>query len=261
MKEMLFLHSDFGLVKSVLINLVSNAIKFTQQGSVMVSVRRRGTDALFQIWDTGIGIPEEALPCIFDEFYQVDNPQRDRNSGLGLGLSIVRRTLELLGSEIKCCSRPGHGTVFEFRLPLHKGAQPPAAEPAPASADDLICVRGKRFMVVEDDLLVSQATRACLEGMGAEVRVFHQAEAALKHALSEAADYYLVDYMLGGEMDGIQFLNQLQEQTFVPVKAVLMTGDTSSLFILHSENFAWQVLYKPLHIPELLASLGLRKGT
>lgn len=261
MKEMLFLHSDFGLVKSVLINLVSNAIKFTQQGSVMVSVRRRGTDALFQIWDTGIGIPEEALPCIFDEFYQVDNPQRDRNSGLGLGLSIVRRTLELLGSEIKCCSRPGHGTVFEFRLPLHKGAQPPAAEPAPASADDLICVRSKRFMVVEDDLLVSQATRACLEGMGAEVRVFHQAEAALKHALSEAADYYLVDYMLGGEMDGIQFLNQLQEQTFVPVKAVLMTGDTSSRFILHSENFAWQVLYKPLHIPELLASLGLRKGT
>lgn len=261
MKDTLVLYSDSGLLKSVLMNLISNAIKFTPQGGIMVSVRRRGSDALFQVWDTGIGIPEEALDYIFDEFYQVDNPQRDRNSGLGLGLAIVRRTLELLGSEIKCHSRPGRGTVFEFRLPLDECSKPLVAETKDDGVGEQVSVIGKRFVVVEDDLLVSQAIFSCLEGMGAEVRVFHRAEEALEHAEREVADYYLVDYMLGGVMDGIEFLHLLRERSQRPIKAVLMTGDTSSNFIIRSESFAWPVLYKPLHVPELLTCLGLHRGT
>lgn len=263
MKTQLELSSDFGLIKSVLMNLLANAIKFTPQGGVMVSVRRRGNTALFQVWDTGIGIQDEALDYIFDEFYQVNNPQRDRTSGLGLGLAIVRRTLELLGSEISCRSRPGRGTVFSFALPLADFAS--KAPPLPVQsgvieATTRVAVTGKKFIVVEDDLLVAQATQSCLEGMGAGVRVFHQAEIALQQALAEPADYYLVDYMLGGTMDGIEFLNQLGKQSADPVNAVLMTGDTSSRFIHRSANFAWPVLYKPVHVPELLAKLGVRSG-
>jgi len=85
MKETLFVHSDIGLLKSALINLVANAIKYTSKGALLISARRRGGNVLFQVWDTGIGISEEYVEHIFDEFYQIGNSQRDRANGLGLG--------------------------------------------------------------------------------------------------------------------------------------------------------------------------------
>ncbi len=118
MREPLVVRSDIGLVKSVLMNLVSNAIKFTSRGAILVSARRRGDNVLFQVWDTGMGIQAENIEQIFDEFYQVDNPQRDRSRGLGLGLSIAKRALTLLGGKITCRSQSGHGSVFEFLLPF-----------------------------------------------------------------------------------------------------------------------------------------------
>jgi PAS domain S-box-containing protein len=110
-KERLAVRSDIGLLKSILMNLVFNAIKFTDQGAILVSARRRGGEVLFQVWDTGTGIPEEYIEHIFDEFYQVNNPQRDRTSGLGLGLPIAKRALALLGEKITCRSRVGRGFV------------------------------------------------------------------------------------------------------------------------------------------------------
>lgn len=259
MNEQLIVHSDIGLLKSVLMNLVSNAIKFTTTGAVMVSTRRRGSDVLFQVWDTGIGIPARDLNNIFDEFYQVDNPQRDRTSGLGLGLSIVKRTLALLGSEISCHSRIGRGTVFEFKLPIASSddlaSQAKPAIELPERRDYALLAKGMQFIVVEDDALVSQATKSLLEVLGAKVDCFHSAELALLHADIERADYYLVDYMLGGMLSGIEFLNKLRLTSSKPIKAVLMTGDTSSNFIRESTDFEWPIQYKPVNVPDLLSSL------
>src|SRR5512135_709276 len=158
LNERLVVRGDMGLLKSVLMNLVSNAIKFTTQGSILVSARRRGGDVLFQVWDTGIGIPEEFLAKIFDEFYQVHNPQRDRTKGLGLGLAISKRALSLLGGEITCRSRKGRGSVFEFRLPLDDtpdgAAQRATLCETPEDFDKDLFARGKHFVVVEDDKLV-----------------------------------------------------------------------------------------------------------
>jgi len=103
-------------------------------------------------------------------------------------------------------------------------------------------VRGKRFVVVEDDELVAEALGKALLGMGAKVKLFHRAEVALNHSNIEDADYYIVDYMLGGALNGIEFLEQLRQKLNKPVHAVLMTGDTSSSFIRAAATHDWPVV-------------------
>jgi signal transduction histidine kinase len=109
---------DRKLLQSLLRNLIGNAIKYTAQGGVLVAIRRRGQQVVIQVWDTGIGIAPEHMGMIYDEYFQVANPERDQAKGLGLGLAIARRLANLLKTEIVCRSRPGRGSVFEFSLPL-----------------------------------------------------------------------------------------------------------------------------------------------
>jgi CheY-like chemotaxis protein len=258
-REPLAIHSDIGLLKSVLMNLVSNAIKFTSQGGVLIGIRPRGDEALIQVWDTGMGIKAEHLEQIFDEFYQIGNPQRDRGQGLGLGLSIARRALTLLGRNISCRSQFGRGSVFEFRLPLEcapgKAANTSAAETAHDDAADTTFVADRRFVVVEDDALVAQALVNVVEGMGGKAVWFYNAEDALRHAQEDSADFYIVDYMLGGALNGIQFLNRLRLKLGRPISAVLMTGDTSPSFMRDAADLHWPVLHKPAQTSRLIASL------
>jgi len=260
MKESLVMRSDIGLVKSILMNLVSNAIKFTPQGAILVSARRRGGEVLFQVWDTGMGISRDNIAHIYDEFYQIDNPQRDRTRGLGLGLAIVKRSLLLLGGKITCRSRIGRGTVFDLRFPLNETPieAPPQAvadtSQEKATAADTFA-RNKRFILVEDDALVSQAMVGLLEGMGGEVKHFYSAEDALRHADLGYANYYISDYMLGGKLNGIQFLNQVRQRLGRPINGVLMTGDTSPAFIAESTDCAWTILHKPINLSRLIFSL------
>lgn len=259
MKETLVVLSDTGLLNSVLRNLVSNAIKFTSKGAIFISARKRGGDVLFQVWDTGVGIADEHIEHIFDEFYQINNPQRDRTSGLGLGLAIAKRAMSLLGGNIACRSQLGHGTVFEFRLPsdnISRGGEPQAAAlTSRRDAINLSFVQGKRFVVVEDDLLVAQALTQSLEGLGGEVKCFHNAEDALHHANTMRADCYIADYMLSSTLNGLQFLNLLRQKLGKPINATLVTGDTSTSFIREAENCDWPVLHKPVSTFKLIASL------
>lgn len=257
--EALFVRSDINLLQSVLMNLVSNAIKFTAQGGILVSARKRGSDVLFQVWDTGSGIKSEHLEKIFDEFYQVDNPQGDRARGLGLGLSIVKRALLLLGQKITCRSQYRRGSVFGFRLPLdvesHELRQQDIAATPKEDIDPTAFIRGKRFVVVEDDPLVAEALCKTLLGMGGEVTLFDSAEVALNHANIGEADYYIVDFMLGGSLNGMQLLNLLCQKRKQQVKAVMMTGDTSPIFVRAAVNCAWPVHHKPVAMDKLISSL------
>lgn len=262
-RETLAVHGDIGLVKSVLVNLVSNAIKYTSRGAILISVRRRGTDAWFQVWDTGVGIPNEFIKRIFDEFYQINNPQRDRTRGLGLGLSIARRALSVMGGEITCRSQVGRGTVFGFRLPLEnlpRGAVWHAAVGAAREEPlDASFARGKRFVLVEDDSLVAQAMVNLLEGIGGEVKRFHNAEDVLSHPGIADVDCFISDYMLAGAQNGIQLLNQLRQKLGRPINAVLMTGDTSPAFMVELTDCAWTVLHKPVKLTDLMSSLMAQK--
>ncbi|HZW24319.1 MAG TPA: ATP-binding protein [Gallionella sp.] len=259
-KERLVVHSDIGLVNSVMMNLVSNAIKFTSNSPILVSARRRRNEVLFQVWDTGVGIPQEFIGQIFDEFYQIDNPQRDRTRGLGLGLSIVKRALALLNSEIGCRSLVGRGSVFEFSLPLDiqtiETGRRNDTETAPAETDVKSFVQDKRFVVLDDDMLVAQAMVALLEEMGGDVTCFHNPEDALLHPGIEHTDYFIVDYMLGNSLNGIQFLNRVRQKLGHPIRAVLMTGDTSAAFIREAASCDWPALHKPVNILRLKSALA-----
>ena len=260
----LILRTDIGLLKSVLSNLISNAIKYTLHGSILVSARPRDGKVLFQIWDTGIGIADDQIEKIFDEFYQVKNPQRDRASGLGLGLAIVKRALALLDGDVTCRSRFGYGSVFGFHLPVVSTANERVPNSGASETVEFAAsrsfVRGKYFVVVEDDLLVADALRKTLEMMGGKVACFDNAEHALQHPNIGNADCYIVDYMLPGEVDGISFLLGLREQQHKPVCAVMMSGNTSSSFIRQSEQFDWPVLHKPVNISQLIARLDEQYG-
>ena len=258
-QERLRVHSDIGLLKSVLMNFISNAMKFTSQGGILVSARKRGDEVLFQVWDTGIGIAQENLDQIFDEFFQIDNPQRNRSSGLGLGLSIAKRALSLLDTQVSCRSILGRGSVFGFCQPIDNSSVESTARnasfAATAESDVAAFVHSKAFVILEDDELVGSALLDLLTGMGGKVRLFNNGEDALLQADIGLADYYLVDYMLGGELDGIQFLERLKSKSNNSIVAVLMTGDTSPAFMHVGNASNWPILHKPTAITNVIAAL------
>lgn len=255
----LAVHSDGHLVKSVLMNLISNAIRYTNHGSVLVSARRVGDRVRFQVWDTGVGIDAAHRDRIFDEFYQVDNPQRDRSQGLGLGLSIVRRALDLLGARIECRSRSGHGTMFSFSLPRAEICIPQPQEwRLPESSErkpDATTLSGALVLLVEDDMMVAEAMINYLEQIGARVSHHVDAESALIWSLTERFDYVVADYMLAGKLNGMAFLRQLQERESQRIKAVLLTGDTSATTLKQAAQLPWPLLHKPVEMVRLLALL------
>jgi signal transduction histidine kinase len=119
--------TDRVLAKRMCRNLVHNAFRYTQKGGILVGCRRRSNRILIQVYDTGPGIPADKLQMIFEDFYQLDNPSRDKTKGLGLGLSIVQRTAHLLGQNVWVASRLGRGSVFSITLPL--AALPELAAP------------------------------------------------------------------------------------------------------------------------------------
>ncbi|MGC2166937.1 MAG: PAS domain S-box protein [Gallionella sp.] len=259
MAKTLAIRSDIGLLQSVLMNLVGNAIKFTVTGGVLVSVRRRADDLLFQVWDTGIGIKNEEIDNIFEEFYQIDNTQRDRANGLGLGLSIVQRALSLLGGEIKCSSRIGKGSVFGFSLPLYLYPVDKLERISSPATEAIICpvtfFSGKRIVVVENDVLVAEALVNALERSGGVVNLFSNAEAGLSDSCILQADYFIVDFMLDGNISGSEMLNMLGRKCGRRVNGVLVTSDTSPAFAHQAINCPWPILHKPFNISTLISHI------
>lgn len=256
----LIVRTDIALLQSVLMNLVSNAIKFTARGGILVSARPRAGKVLLQVWDSGIGIAETNLPHLFDEFYQVDNRQRNREAGLGLGLSICQRAMHLLGGEVACRSRLGRGSVFALSLPLNGGQDEIgrlSGNKAPRPLGDEMLFKDKRIVVLEDDTLVAAGLIKLLRELGGNVRHFEHAEAALRDEGALGADFYIVDYALGGELSGLGFLQAVQQKSDAPIRAVVLTGETSSQFILGVSASPWPVLHKPVNFAKLADKLNL----
>ncbi len=256
-RDSLAIFCDDNLLLTLLRNLVSNAVKYTSRGGVLVGVRRRKDHALIQVWDTGIGIAPEQADSIFEEYFQVDNPQRDRAKGVGLGLAIVKRLSKLLGIEVRLRSRLGKGSLFELYVPLANESDVQAqAIPASTTPQTVASARfsGKRIVVVEDDAIVADAIKFSLEIAGAHVTHFSTAEDVLGSAEAMAADHYISDFRLPG-MNGLQLLNAIQTRSAVPIKAVLLTGNTSPEQMAITQSSHWKVLIKPVNLPKLLSAM------
>lgn len=258
-RKNLALFTDKNLLLTILRNLIGNAVKYTNQGGILVSIRQRDNRALIQVWDTGIGISPEQLDLIFDEYFQANNSERNRAKGAGLGLAIVKRVSEALGNRVSCRSRLGRGSVFEFSLPLTQsmGEQVmPVQSSASNMGSALSRLVGKRIMVIEDDAMAATALKSLLEAYGMQVIHFSNAEEALGYAEAMEADHYISDYHLPG-MDGLQLLDAIQTKSAEPIKAVILTGNTSLDQIAITQSSRWKVLSKPFALPELLSAMEL----
>jgi anti-sigma regulatory factor (Ser/Thr protein kinase) len=199
------------LVERILRNLVSNAVRYTDRGRILVGCRRRGLRIAVQVWDTGAGIALDEQERVFQEYYQIGNPERDRSKGLGLGLAIVRRLAELLDCELKLRSEPGRGSCFEVTLPLARD-MPIGVEPSPESGMSALA-RGP-IVVVDDEQAIRQATVSLLAGWGFEVVAAGSCDEAIERLSASPSRPNLIisDYRLRGDENGLGAIERLRSE-------------------------------------------------
>ncbi|GAA0581744.1 ATP-binding response regulator [Caenispirillum bisanense] len=252
--------SDPMLLRRVLGNLVVNAISYTRRGGLVVGARRRGQSVRLEVWDSGIGIPPDQLDLIFQEFYQVGNPARERREGLGLGLAIVDRACRALGHPVEVKSRVGRGSVFAVTVPA-------ALEPAAPAAADLAAavaagqppapVLGGTVAVVEDDPAVRRALVSLLQDW--QCTVIAAANGAdLLAALAEARarpDVVIADLRLPGGMDGLAVAAAVSAELGHAVPALVVTGDTDPDRLRATLAAGCMLLHKPIDVGDLHGAL------
>ena len=250
-------HSDPSLVEQILRNLLSNAIKYTDQGHVLLHcVHDQGNLVRIEVLDTGIGIPADQIPLIYDEFYQVGVPTNSTRDGYGLGLSIVQRLVKLLRLGFDVRSEVGKGSVFAVLLPAATGSVPGAIERPQDEVRRTQQLGRTHILLVEDDRGVRDATRLLLKVEGYRVTAAGSLGEALEAARADATiDMLLTDYHLGNGETGIQLITAFREVVGKPVKAVLMTGDTSSAVRDLPLDARVRIASKPIKAEELLALL------
>jgi signal transduction histidine kinase len=251
----LYLLSDPVLVERILRNLVANALRYTPAGGVVVGARRRGDDASIEVWDTGVGIPPDQQERVFEEFYQLANPERSSKKGLGLGLSIVKRLANLLGAPVTLRSVPGKGSVFRVRLPLgmRPSGEAERSRKAAASPGDL---SGRTVVVVEDDASTLEGMRVLLEGWGAEVIAGASVAEAMQRlaALARAPDLIVADYRLREGAVGTQAVAVVRDRFGSPIPAIIVTGSTSPAHVEEAKSVGAHLLLKPV-MPAKLRTL------
>ncbi|TAL26307.1 MAG: hybrid sensor histidine kinase/response regulator [Aquabacterium sp.] len=265
--EQHFAHADPVLVERVLRNLVSNAIRYTEDGGLLVSCRRRGDKLLVQVWDSGIGISESALPRIFEEFYQVNTGrplEAHHRKGLGLGLAIVKRLADLMDAPLTVRSRVGHGTTFSLVIPV--GKQPRMQSVSISSkAPTGLTLNGKFIVIVEDEPAVKEGLHVLIKGWGAEVESFDTVAKATTWAqvTSRKPDLLIVDFRLPEQQTGIDAIKVIRER-FGHVAAIMVTGSTMVGHEDEARKNDFHILLKPV-VPNKLRAivafkLGMRQG-
>ncbi len=258
-----WLKTDADLLLRVLTNFVDNALKYTRRGGILVSARPRGDRLRLAVWDTGLGIAPEHLPHVFDEFYQVDNPQRDVARGLGIGLAIVKRLVDLLGGEVGVRSRQDHGSVFWVDLPRRPPAPAapalaPTATPAPAAIDTTeLPLVPPRVLLLDDEQPVGEAVRMWLAPYCERIEITTRLSDACAQvrATPEDFDAFIVDFRLADPQDGIQATAELRQLAGRRVPTILVTGDTDPERVRAAYASDLVVMFKPVQPEVLLRTL------
>ncbi|MBP2311943.1 PAS domain-containing protein [Azospirillum soli] len=250
------LMTDAPLLERILRNLVSNAIRYTESGKVLVGCRRRGDVLRIEVHDTGPGIPPEDQRRVFEEFFQLANPARQRDGGHGLGLAIAKRTADLLNHPLGLDSTPGRGSCFQVSVPL-AGTSAFPGQAVTASAAKPSGATRKRVWVVEDDPLVSAAMALVLDELGCDVVSVESAAEAM--ALAEDADLdpdlVISDYRLPGDANGLAVIRAVRERLGDDVKVCIVTGDPADDIEPQARRAGAQLLRKPIRSQDLVRLL------
>jgi signal transduction histidine kinase/CheY-like chemotaxis protein len=247
--------SDAILLERILLNLASNAIRYTSMGGVVVGCRRRGDRSRIEIWDSGPGIPESQRRNIFDEFYQLAESERERGGGMGLGLAIVDRLCRLLDHPIELTSTMGKGSRFTVVVPA---AAPRVSDEAtilsqaasPAITDQMV-------VVIDDAALVLEGMGGLLSNWGFRVAVAASCDEALVQLAtnSERPDLIISDYHLPDGKTGIEAIEQIRD-AFGAIPAFLVSGDTSPEMLHRAHAKGYYLLHKPVSPMRLRAVLN-----
>ncbi len=253
----LWIESDAELLTRILENFASNAIRYSGGGRVLVGCRRHARSLTIEVWDTGIGIPEDQLDAIFEEYHQLHNPARDRSKGLGLGLSVVKRIANLLGHTIEVRSIVGKGSMFAVSVPV---TTPPFVanvekiKSAPVPVD----LTGKHVILAENDDRVRDGIHQVLAANGAEVHSFYNASdvaVTLAGATWHPA-LAIVDYWLGDGVTGAAVVCAIRRQSEMEVPAIIMTGDMGPGPKQSAREADCEVLYKPVARDTICAAIS-----
>ncbi|WP_083590715.1 NahK/ErcS family hybrid sensor histidine kinase/response regulator [Aurantimonas sp. 22II-16-19i] len=250
--------SDRNLLRRLIQNLVSNAVKYTRQGKIVVGVRRRGQDRIdLEIADSGIGIPQDKLQTIYEEFVRLDEGSRTA-SGLGLGLSIVDRIARVLDHPVAARSRHGSGTAFRVGLPLAAPGFGEAAVSVSPRAQIGLAVSGAMVLCIDNEPAIRDGMKTLLTGWGCEVEAFASADEAVA-ALATSRfrpEIALVDYHLDDGGDGLVALAELRRRLDERLFAILVTADRSAKVREEALAMGVQVLTKPLKPASLRAAMA-----
>jgi len=247
-------HSDPVLLERILRNLVANALRYTNTGGVVVGARKHGTSVSIEVWDSGPGIARADADRVFEEFFQVGNPERDRARGMGLGLAIVRRLATLLGHEVTLASVVGRGSVFRVRV-----RDAPPADVAPvtlASAVSTDPLAGRCVLVIDDDEPVREGMRQTLVAWGCVPIMASDAAEAVALCRMQVPDAMVVDFRLPDNRDGLDAIATVRAALDRAIPALVVSGESSSEQIARVRNAGFTLLHKPVAPAKLRAALA-----
>lgn len=240
-------------------NLLDNAIKYTEAGEVRLTLRP-GQDpdgtplAMIDVADTGKGIPESEHARIFEEFYQLDNPGRDRSRGVGLGLAIVQRLCELTGARISLESKPGSGT--RITITLRAEAMSDLPEPSVSGAGGEVSLQGKRVYVVDDERDIRNSMRALCRAWGMQVETAESSDSLERlFAQQGPPDLMIIDLRLGEGEHGAQLAERMQSR-HGDFAVLIITGETSSDALREANRSRYTLLHKPIAAEVLRRAIG-----
>ena len=258
-------YADPLVVERILRNLVSNAIRYTEDGGVLVTCRRRGDKLCLQVWDTGIGITEKEQGRIFEEFYQTQSSrplEPHHRKGLGLGLAIVKRLADLMGAPLTLRSRVGRGTVFTLMLPMGRAPRLQSGG-TPVDKTSLgVTLDRRHIVVVEDEQAVMEGLEVLLKGWGATVSAFDSVDAVKTWAERTDAqpDLLIVDYRLPSGQTGIDAIRILRERFGQALPAIMVTGSTMTGHEEDASRYNFHLLLKPVVPTKLRAMIAFKLG-
>ena len=247
---------DPDLLYRVLVNIAGNAIKYTERGSTLIGALRRGDSTDIVVADTGVGIEEGQLAAIFDDYFQIGNPERDLRKGLGIGLGVVRRICEAMDWRIDVRSALGRGTSFRISVP--RTTNMGASEYAGSALDLKEEAPRTHVLVVDDDPLVRDSLQRLLSSWGYSCSACSSGQEACAAVARERATIEwraLIDWRLAGET-GIDVARMLQAQFGARVRTTLMTGDSDPAIAAAARSGAIPLLRKPVQPIRLRAALA-----
>lgn len=244
--------TDPVLLGRLLQNLLANAIRYTPKGAVMLCCRRRGARVQVEVRDSGLGIAHEHQARVFEEYYQVSNPERDRRKGLGLGLAIVKRLAVLLDHRLTLRSRENVGSVFALSLPV----VPAPRENTVIGDEPAANFGGRRVAVIDDDPDVLAAMGGLLEEWGCEVCTAASGEEAERLLRGRAPELVVTDYRLRGAASGIAVIKRIEAKLGVRIPTILVSGDTAPELLREATASGIPLLHKPVRAARLRAEMA-----